>query len=305
MTDKQENLRCDLRHPRSLVTWLFSKNVQIQFLWLNLGTFLIAVGIYFFKYPNNFNTGGISGLSVVMGKIMPSISPAQSMFILNLILLLVGYLVLGKGFGFMTTYSTIAMSGMIWLFEKIYPLKKPMSNQPILELFFAILLSGLGAAILFNIHASNGGTDIIGMILKKYTNINIGTALGLTDLGITLLNFYAFGATSGLFSLFGLVVKATLTDHVIESLNLHKYYTIITAKSDEVVSFITATLHRSATLSHAEGAFTGQPKVIIMTVLKRSQGILLQQFIHEVDPHAFLFITNTSEIIGKGFGGIN
>lgn len=289
------------------ISYLFNRSKWLNFLWLNVGTLLISMGVYFFKFPNSFNTGGVSGLAVVLAKWYPSMSPSVLMFILNTILLVIGYLIFGKSFGFKTAYSSNIMSVMIWGMEKLYPIAPgtTLTGEPLLELIFAVLLPGIGGAILFNIHASNGGTDIVGMILKKYTSLNIGTALGLADLSVTMLSFFAFGPAISLFSVLGLVIKGTVIDTVIESINLHKYYTIITDRSPEVIEFITKKLKRSATITHAEGAFTGESKVIIMTVLKRSQGLSLQQFIHETDPTAFLFITNTSEIIGKGFGGTN
>lgn len=291
--------------PKSWASYLFTKGKLLNFFWLNFGTFLISLGVYYFKFPNKFNTGGVTGLAVVIPEWFPNVNAATVMLILNITLLVIGYLVIGKGFGFKTTYSSLTMSGWIWLMEHILPVTKPMTDQPLLELIFAVLIPGFGAAILFNIRASNGGTDIVGMILKKYTSLNIGTALGLADFFITMLSFVAFGPKIGLYSILGLLMRATIIDYVIESLNLHKYYTIITAHPPEIIEFITKNLKRSATIVHAEGAYTGQQKVLIMTVLKRGQGVMLQHFIHETDPHAFLFITNTSEIIGKGFAGVN
>lgn len=301
--DMHRLMQFERQRNKSWASYLFTKGKLLKFFWLNLGTFLIALGVYFFKFPNHFNTGGVSGLGIVLSHWFPAYSPAILMFILNMSLLVTGYLVFGRGFGFMTAYSSVMMSVFIWFFEQIYPMTAPLTQQPLLELIFSVLVPGFGAAILFNIQASNGGTDVLGMIMKKYTSLNIGTALAIADFLITILSFVTFGPTVGLYSILGLLIRATVTDYVIESLNLHKYYTIITAHSPEVLAFITQNLHRSATITHAEGAFTGEQKVIIMTVLKRSQGVMLQHFIREVDPKAFLFITNTSEIIGKGFGG--
>lgn len=293
------------RHPRSLARLFFSSNTAMHFMWLNLGTLLISIGLHFFKFPNSFNTGGVSGLALVVAEWFPNMTPSGLMFWLNNILLVLGYLIFGRNFGFKTTYSSIAMSGMIGVLEHLCPMNGTLTNQPLLELFFAVLLPGFGAAILFNIKASNGGTDIVGMILKKYTSLNIGTALGLADLLVTLLSFLAFGPAVGLFSLLGLIIKSSVIDYVIQSLNLHKQYTIVTTHCEEVRTYITGKLGRSATIVEAKGAFTGQPKVMIVTVLKRSQGVSLQHYLHEIDPESFVYITNTSEIIGKGFAGVN
>ncbi|MFZ2539606.1 MAG: YitT family protein [Oscillospiraceae bacterium] len=274
-----------------------------EFGWLTLGTTLMSVGIYFFKFPNNFSTGGVSGIAVILGKIMNSITPGALVFIMNMVLLGLGFLIFGKKFGIKTGYASVLMSVQIWVLEWLMPMKTPFTNQPLLELTFAIMLPAFGAAILFNMDASSGGTDVIAMILKKYSNIDIGRALLFSDSIIVLACFFVFGMQTGLFSLLGLSAKALVVDSVIESINLCKYFTIITTKPHEVCDYIVNELKRGATKIEAQGAFTEQEKTIVMTVVRRAQGIRLQRQIKEIDDKAFVLITNTSEIIGKGFRG--
>ena len=155
-----------------------------EFLLLTFSTLLIAVGIYFFKFPNNFTFGGVTGLAVLVAK-TGLINASDFTFIINMVLLLMGFLVFGRKFGIKTTYTSILLSLSLSLLERIYPMNAPFTDEPMLELCFAIALPALGSAILFNIGASSGGTDIIAMILKKYTNVNIGKGLLLSDLLIT------------------------------------------------------------------------------------------------------------------------
>jgi uncharacterized membrane-anchored protein YitT (DUF2179 family) len=178
---------------------------------------------------------------------------------------------------------------------------KPLTNQPSLELAFAVILPSIGSAILFNIGASSGGTDVIAMLLKKYTNTNIGRALLISDFFLTVLTFPVFGITIGLFSIMGLFLKSTLVDTIIENLNLNKYFTIICENPNPICDYITDYIHRSATLIDARGAFSDKDKKIIITVMNRHQAVLLRKFIKQTEPDAFLLITNTSEIIGRGF----
>lgn len=274
-----------------------------EFLILNLGSLLSAVGIYFFKFPNNFSTGGVSGLAVVLSPFLPNISAASLMFIMNMALLVLGFLFLGKSFGVKTAYTSIAISALTWIFEKIYPMNSPFTTEPLLELIIAMTLPALGAAILFNMDASTGGTDVIAMIMKKYTNMNIGVSLFYSDLVISISSFFIFDMTVGLFSILGLFIKSLAIDSVIENINTCKYFTIITDQEDSICSFIVNELHRGATVAHAQGAFTHAQKHIIITALRRPQAVKLNRFIKSVDPHAFILITNTSEIIGKGFRG--
>ena len=147
-----------------------------EFLLLNAGTLLVAAGVYFFKFPNHFSTGGVSGLSVVLSPFLPHVSPGTLVFVINMALLLLGFLVFGKGFGLKTAYSSFLMSGVIWLLERLCPLDAPLTSQPLLELCFAVLLPAFGSALLFNMEASTGGTDIVAMLLRKFTDLNIGRA---------------------------------------------------------------------------------------------------------------------------------
>ena len=261
------------------------------------------MGIYFFKFPNNFTFGGVTGLAVVVSQVMP-ISPSTVNFIVNLVLLLLGFLFLGKGFGVRTVYSSMLLSVALSGMEYLWPLDKPLTDDPLLELIFAIVLPGLGSAILFNIGASSGGTDVVAMILKKFTSVNIGNALLLSDLLITLSAFFIFDIKTFLFSMLGLFSKSLVIDNVIESINLCKYFNVVCSSPEPICDYIVHKLGRSATVCEAEGAFSHDKKYIIFTVLKRYQAVQLRQYIKQVEPGAFILISNTSEIIGKGFHSV-
>lgn len=272
-----------------------------NFLLITLGTFLTAVGIYFFKFPNNFSTGGVSGISILLGKLVPFLSPAVSMWVINLILLLIGFLFFGRGFGLMTAYCSMLYSFLTWLFEVIYPMTAPFTDQPFLELCFAMMLPAVGSAILFNCNASTGGTDIVAMILKKYTSLDIGKALLVSDALIAFSACFVFDIRTGLFSLLGLIIKAFVVDSVIESINLCKYFSIVTSCPDAICDYIIREMNRSSTVIDAIGAYSHEDRKVILVACRRSEAVRLRQYIKTVDPKAFMFITNTSEIIGKGF----
>lgn len=270
---------------------------------LTISTLIMAVGIYFFKFTNNFTFGGITGIAVLVAKFLP-ISASDFSFVVNILLLIIGWIVLGKSFAEKTAYSTILLSVSLSLLERIYPMSHPLTNEPLLELIFAILLPALGSAILFNIGASSGGTDVIAMILKKYTSVDIGKGLMISDLIFTLAGFLVFNVKTGLYSLFGLIMRSTLIDNFIESFNRSKYFHVVTSNATCICDFIQNDLQRGATIVNATGAFTGDDKYIILTVLSPSQAVKLRNFIKEHDPKAFLLVSNTSEIIGKGFHSV-
>ena len=280
------------------------KRVLEEYMILTVATLILVVGVYVFKFPNNFSFGGVTGIAVVLSAVLPA-TPGSITFIINMLLLVFGFIFLGKGFGFKTVYVSLLMSVGLSAAERWFPMDGPLTSQPVLELMYAIVLPAFSAAIMFNVGASGGGTDIVAMILKKYTRLNIGAALFLVDMGIVIASCLVFDAQTGLCSLCGLLAKSLVVDNVIESINLCKYFTIICNDPEPICAFITEHLNRSATIYHAEGAYQHNEKTVIITIMKRSQAVELRNYIRENQPSAFIAITNSSEIIGKGFRGFN
>lgn len=274
-----------------------------NFCLLTGSTLIMAVGIYFFKFANNFTFGGITGLAVLVAK-SGTISASDFTFVTNMILLVIGFFILGKKFAAKTGYCSILLSVTLSLLERLYPMSHPLTTEPVLELAFAIALPSLGSAILFNIGASSGGTDVIAMIMKKYTSTDIGKALLITDFIITLAGCFVFDIQTGLYSFLGLAVRSFMIDGFIESLNLSKYFNVVCTLPQPICDFINENLHRGATIVEARGAFSGEDKYIIFTALNRIEAIKLRNFIKQNSPDAFILISNTSEIIGKGFHSI-
>lgn len=283
---------------------LTPKQVLSDYAMLTVATVIMSVGIYFFKFPNHFSTGGVSGISIILGELAPHLSAGAFVFIINQALLLLGFLFLGRSFGVRTAYVSILMSCVIWGLETLVPLSEPMTDQPLLELVFSVALPAIGSAMLFNMQASSGGTDIIAMLLKRKTSINIGNCLLLVDFLVTIAACAVFGMETGLFSILGLALKSVIVDMVLENIKVHKCFQVITSKPDEIVAFIVNELHRGATRIKGEGAFTHEDKTVILTVVNRPQAVQLRKHAKQIDPSCFILITNTTEIIGKGFRGL-
>lgn len=271
------------------------------FCMLNAGILMMSVGIYFFKATNNFATGGVSGISVLLARLLPYLSQATYMLIINVVLLIIGVLTLGKKCGLLTVFSSILLSVETLLFERLIPLDAPLTEYPLLELVYAVLLTGIGSAVVFKCNASTGGTDIVALILKKYTHLNVGQALLVTDFIIAASTFFVYGIKTGLFSLLGLFAKVFVVDDILDSMNMCKAFTIITTKPQEIDEYITEKLKHSATTYGASGAYTGEGRTVILTVCRRGEAIRLRKKVKEIDPHSFIIITKTSEIMGKGF----
>lgn len=271
-----------------------------EILVLLISVTIMTVGIYFFKFPNKISTGGVAGLAIIIPKFLP-VTPSQVTSILNITLLLIGYMVFGRGFGIKTAAVTLIMSLQLALFEKYIPLTHPLTDEPVLELIIAILLPGIGSAMLFNIGASSGGTDIVAMILKKYTHEDIGNSLFITDMIIAVSIFFVYGIKAGLLSTVGLLFKAVVVTSAMESMNRVKYFTIITEKFPEIDAYITKNLHRGSTYFKANGGFTNKDKTVILCVVNSYQAVNLHKYIKDIDPTAFVMITNISHVLGRGF----
>ena len=275
-----------------------------EYIMFTVAATVMVIGIYFFKFPNHFSFGGVSGISIVLAELLPH-TPSSINLIINIILLILGFMVFGPSFGIKTTYITLLVSFGPSILERIYPMDGSLTDEPVLELMFAIVLPAFASAVFFNLGASSGGTDIVAMILKKYTRVDIGTALFMSDVIIVILACLVFNVETGLFSLVGLLAKSLVVDETIENINLAKYFTIICTDPAPIVDFITNTLGKGATVYKAEGAYGHQEKTVVLTILKRQQAVELKTFIRKNQPGAFIAITNSSEIIGKGFRGYN
>ena len=275
----------------------------VEFLVMTAGSAIVAVGVYFFKFPNHFSTGGVSGLSVLLGKVIPSsiITSSTMNSILNVIFLVLGFLVLDKGFGFRTIYCTVLYTGLVQVFEWVCPLSAPLTNQKMLELFFGILLPAVGAALLFHVDASTGGMDIVAMVLRKFSGLDVGNALLCSNVFIAFSALFIFDIETGLFSILGLALNSVVVDWVMGSLNRKKAFMVVTRNPESVCKFIIEGMNRSATIWDAKGAYTHHDEYVVLTVLSIHQSVLLRAYLRKTDPHAFILVTTSSEIFGKGF----
>ncbi len=275
--------------------------VAREYLLLTLGTFLVAAGVYFFKFPNSFNTGGVTGLAVILNAVFPAVSSSMFASTINIAFLVLGFMVLDRSFGVRTVYCSALFSAMLSGMECLWPLAGPLTDEKMLELFFAVIFPSLGSAILFNMQSSTGGTDILAMLLKRFSNMDIGRALLYVDVLIAASTLYFVNIEAGLYSVLGLVLKSVVVDSVIESLNRRKSFIAVTSRPEEVCDFITHTLNRSATYWEGSGAYSHETKWVVLTALSRGQAVALRVYLKSADPHAFILVTNSSEIFGKGF----
>lgn len=270
---------------------------------LNLGLILTAFAIVAFKTPNHFAFGGTSGVSVILSTLFPTLPVGVFMWIINIVLVLLGFVYLDRKAILWSVFASFALSAYVSLFELFIPETRSLTGDMWLDLCFAVILPALGSAIVFDIGASTGGTDILAMILKRRTTLEIGRALLYVDIGIVAVAACLYGPRVGLYCVLGLFAKTLVVDKAIESIHLRKVCTVICSDPLRVERFIVTKLNRTATISRAYGAFSGDCVTVIMSVLSRREAVQLRRFVRDIDEHAFITIVDSSEIVGKGFRG--
>lgn len=279
----------------------YVKQYVKQYVLITLSISIMSVGVYFFKFPNNFVFGGVTGTAALVAKLTPMSASAFSSAA-NLVLLVVGLIFLGKEFAMTTGYATFVMSVELMVFEKLCPLSGPLSDQPMLDLLFAIVLPAIASALLFNVGASSGGTDIIALIVEKYTHIHsIAVALFITDLFMVIAACFVFDLYTALYSFVGLTVKSLVIDAVLEKIKMCKAILIVCDEKKPICDFVMRKLMRGATYTPCFGAYTDKPHYIIYTTLTRHEADQLQEFIHKEHLNAFMSMLSTTEVFGKGF----
>lgn len=268
---------------------------------INIGLLLVALSIYYIAVPQGLVTGGVSGLAIVIHSAAPGLTVGTLMIIMNLCLFIIGFIFIGFNFGAKTIYSSFALSGLVWLLEKLNPISGPLTNDVLMELIVASLLSSVGLAMAFSQNASTGGTDIIAKILNKYFDIDLGKAVLSADFIIVLSSVFVFGIKMGMYGILGVILSGLLIDYVLQIFHNNKEIVIISNETDPIKDFIVTVLERGATIYAAKGAFTNNEKEVIRTIVNRKEYIKLKRYIQTLDKDAFITVNNVNVTYGEGF----
>lgn len=274
-----------------------------EYILIITGVFLVAISLEYFFIPNNIAAGGLSGLAIVVNHYIPSISTGPLVFIMDLFLFVIGFILLGSNFGIKTMVSSFSLAGMMTLIEKtIQP--RAVTTDLMLATIFGTFISAIGMALVFNANSSTGGTDTIAKILNKYFHLDIGKSLLAVDFIVTLLGALTFGINIGLYGMLAVIINGIAIDKVIEGFNSCKEVTIISSKNKEISKFIMNELERGCTFIKGVGAFTGEDTFLLYSVLGRNEFIKLKQYISKIDKDAFITVGEVHEVLGEGFRDI-
>ena len=197
-----------------------------EYIKITVGMLLVAIGLYFFLMPKNLSVGGANGLAIVINHFIPNLSIGLLMIIINIFLFAIGFIFIGTNFGFKTIYASFGVS--------VFPMKKPLANDILIQLILGVIISAIGMGIVFNQNASTGGTDIIAKILNRFWGIDLGRGVLISDLSITLAAGFAYGLQIGLYSLLGVLLNGLVIDAAIESMNIRKQVVIVSNYSEVI-----------------------------------------------------------------------
>lgn len=275
-----------------------------EYMLITIGVILVSFSLELFLAPNNIAAGGVSGIAIIINHFVPSLQIGLLMLIMNIILFIIAFIVIGNKFGGKTIYASLALSGIIWLMDKIGVSKYVITKDLLLATIFGTLISGIGMAIVFNQNASTGGTDILAKILNKFVHLDMGKALLSVDFIVVLFTLASFGAEVGMYALLAVIINGFIIDNVIEGLNSCKQIVVVSSKIDLIGKYIMDELDRGCTILHGRGGYTDKDSSILYTVLSRKQFIKLKTYIKEVDNRAFITVSEAHEVLGEGFKDI-
>ena len=272
-----------------------------DYLIIGVAVVICSIFVYFFMLPNHFAFGGVTALAIVLDKVIPfNISVGTMVTIINILLLVIGYLVIGRDFSFKSAYGTLLFSLLLVVFENIFPLNAPLTDQPIMEMIIFCIGYAAGCAIIFNHSGTTGGTDIVAIIIKKFFGLDAGKALFFVDILIACFAFSIYGTDTGVFSFVGIFVESFLIDSLAENIYLRKIFMIITDMPEKIEEFI-LNMGRSATVCECKGSYTKKGKYLICSAMNRKDAVKVRRYINENNNGEFVMILNSADIYGDGF----
>lgn len=279
-------------------------NTVKDYIIITLGYIILAIAIKFFLAPNKIANGGITGVAIIINYFIPKLSIGLLMVILNGVLFVLAFSVIDGTFGARTVYASMGLSFLLTILDKFIPPTVAVTHDLLLATLFGTVITGIGMGIIFNKNASTGGTDIFAKMLTKFKNLDIGKALLIVDLIIALVSGFVFSAEVGMYGILSVILMGIIIDFVIEGLNSCKSIIVISSKNDMVNKFIMEELNRGCTMIQGRGAYSGQNKEVLYTVLDRKQFISLKNYIKEIDSKAFIIVSEAREVLGEGFKNI-
>lgn len=266
-----------------------------EFFVITLGAVLAGAAIFFFMLPSHLAVGSASALAMVLSNYIP-LSVSAINLILNVFLLLIGFILIGPGFGIKTVYTSIMVPVSMGVFEIFFPNLESLTGDPLLDGLCYILVVGKAMAILFSYNASSGGLDIVAKIMNKYLKIDIGSAVSVSGIVVALTSVLCYDTKTVVLSVLGTYFGGIIVDHFIFGLNIKRRVCVISPKIEEITEYVLHQLHSGATLNEITGAYDKTLKKEIITIVDKHEYRKLMDFVKKVDPKAFVTVYAVNEI---------
>ena len=270
------------------------RNIK-EFFIITVGTLIVSTAVFFFMLPSHVSVGSGTALAMVLCNFIPL--PVSVMtLILNILLLILGFLLIGPEFGAKTVYCAILMPVFLGVYEQIFPNQQSITEDPFLDVLCYIFVVGIGLAILFRRNASSGGLDIVAKLMNKFLRMDLGKAMSVSGMLVALSSALVYDKKTVVISVLGTYLGGLVVDHFIFGMDLKRRVCIISPKLDEIVDFILYDLHSGATLNNIIGAYDKQPKQEVITIVDKQEYKALMDFVKKADPKAFITVYSVSEI---------
>ena len=274
---------------------LFTKKNIKDFVIITFGAFLAAVALYFFMMPSNVVVGSASALAMVISNFVPMQVSVINLLI-NVILLIIGFILIGPEFGAKTVYAAIMLPVFIGVFEVAFPNFQSLTQDPMLDTLCYVLVVSIAMAILFSCNASSGGLDIVAKIINKFMHVELGKAYSISGIAVALTAAFCYDTKTVILSVLGTYFGGIVVDHFIFGFDLKRRVCIISPKLDEFVDYILHELHSGATLNEITGAYDNVSRREVITIVDKNEYRRLMDFVRKTDPKAFVTVYSVSEM---------
>lgn len=273
-----------------------SKGNLTEFFFITIATVIVAASVFFFLVPSKVSVGSVSGLAIVLANFIPLSVSALTM-IMNVGLLAIGFLLLGRDFGVKTVYTSILLPAIMWVFEVMFPNNQSLTGDQTLDTLCYCVFVSIGLAMLFNRNASSGGLDIVAKLMNKFLRMDLGKAMSMSGMAVALSSALVYDKKTLILSILGTYFNGIVLDHCIFGSTIKKRVCIISKKHDEILDFILYQLHSGATCYTAYGAYSGQERSEINTIVDKQEYMKLIDFVIKQDPDAFVTVYAVTEMM--------
>ena len=266
-----------------------------EFAIITVGTAIVAAAVFFFMMPSHVSVGSGAALAMVLSNFIP-MSVSTITLIMNIVLLIIGFLLVGPEFGIKTVYCAILLPAIIAVLEVLFPNFQSITQDPLLDVVCYILIVGVGLSILFSHNASSGGLDIVAKLMNKFLRMDLGQAMSVSGMVVAASSALCYEPKIVVLSLLGTYFGGLLVDHFIFDYNIKRRVCVISSKLDTIVDFVLHDLHSGATLNEIIGAYDNTPRREMIAIVDKQEYVKLMDFIRATDPKAFVTVYSVSEI---------